>query len=87
MQHHECWGLPKPRSVKKEVFQSFAMTLSELILTLSSCTLLMALVAWFSYQWSKDDVASKDGYFLAGRNLGGLFIGGSLLLTNLSAEQ
>lgn len=63
------------------------MTPAELIFTLSSCALLMALVAWFSYQRSKGDVASKDGYFLAGRNLGGLFIGGSLLLTNLSAEQ
>ena len=30
---------------------------------------------------------TKDGYFLAGRNLGGIFIAGSLLLTNLSAEQ
>ncbi|NQY40794.1 MAG: solute:sodium symporter family transporter [Henriciella sp.] len=63
------------------------MTPVELTLTLSSCALLMAFVAWFSYQRAKDDVTSKDGYFLAGRNLGGLFIGGSLLLTNLSAEQ
>lgn len=63
------------------------MTTAELILTLSSCALLMALVAWFSFQRAKEDVSSKDGYFLAGRNLGGLFIGGSLLLTNLSAEQ
>ena len=47
----------------------------------------MAFVAWISYQRSKGEVSSKDGYFLAGRNLGGFFIGGSLLLTNLSAEQ
>jgi SSS family solute:Na+ symporter len=47
----------------------------------------MAFVAWVSYQRSKGEVQSTDGYFLAGRNLGGIFIAGSLLLTNLSAEQ
>lgn len=47
----------------------------------------MGLVAWISYQKTKGGVQSKDGYFLAGRNLGGIFIAGSLLLTNLSAEQ
>lgn len=47
----------------------------------------MGLVAWLSFLQTRDDVHSKDGYFLAGRNLGGLFIAGSLLLTNLSAEQ
>ncbi len=47
----------------------------------------MAFVAWVSYQRSKGETNSKDGYFLAGRNLGGIFIAGSLLLTNLSAEQ
>lgn len=63
------------------------MTTPELTLTLSSCVLIMAFVAWVSYQRSKGEVSSKDGYFLAGRDLGGFFIGGSLLLTNLSAEQ
>lgn len=47
----------------------------------------MALVAWVSYLRSRGETSSKDGYFLAGRNLGGVFIAGSLLLTNLSAEQ
>ena len=47
----------------------------------------MALVAWFSYQKTKGDVSTRDGYFLAGRGLTGVFIAGSLLLTNLSAEQ
>jgi len=32
-------------------------------------------------------VDDKDGYFLAGRGLTGVFIAGSMLLTNLSAEQ
>ena len=33
------------------------------------------------------DVESDEGYFLAGRSLTGVFIAGSLLLTNLSTEQ
>lgn len=47
----------------------------------------MALVAWISYRRTRGETSTQDGYFLAGRNLGGLFIAGSLLLTNLSAEQ
>ena len=47
----------------------------------------MALVAWISYLKTRGEVDSKDGYFLAGRGLSGVFIAGSLLLTNLSAEQ
>ncbi len=47
----------------------------------------MALVAYISYIRSRNDVDSKEGYFLAGRSLTGTFIAGSLLLTNLSAEQ
>ena len=47
----------------------------------------MALVAVISYLKTRGGVDSKDGYFLAGRGLSGLFIAGSLLLTNLSAEQ
>ena len=47
----------------------------------------MALVALISYRQSKHTSKSRDGYFLAGRNLSAVFIAGSLLLTNLSAEQ
>lgn len=47
----------------------------------------MALVAWISYRKTRGDVSTQDGYFLAGRGLGATFIAGSLLLTNLSAEQ
>ncbi len=47
----------------------------------------MALVAWVSYRKTRGEVDSKDGYFLAGRGLTGVFIAGSMLLTNLSAEQ
>lgn len=63
------------------------MTSGQLGLTLFSCIGFMALVAWISYIYTRGETNSKDGYFLAGRNLGGIFIAGSLLLTNLSAEQ
>ncbi len=63
------------------------MTDSNLLLTLGSCAVLMALVAWISYLKTRGSVSDRDGYFLAGRGLTGTFIAGSMLLTNLSAEQ
>ena len=47
----------------------------------------MGLVAWVSYQKTKGVADTKDGYFLAGRGLTGVFIAGSMVLTNLSAEH
>jgi len=61
--------------------------LDEIAFTLVSCLFFMGLVGWISYQKTKGSVADKDGYFLAGRGLTGVFIAGSMLLTNLSAEQ
>ncbi|RBP48574.1 solute:sodium symporter family transporter [Arenicella xantha] len=63
------------------------MQSNDLIFTLFSCVFFMALVGWISYQKTKGSVDDKDGYFLAGRGLTGTFIAGSMLLTNLSAEQ
>ena len=55
--------------------------------TLLSCLFFMALVAGFAYFKTRGAVDTQEGYFLAGRGLSGTFIAGSLLLTNLSAEQ
>ncbi|WP_338780002.1 solute:sodium symporter family transporter [Metabacillus sp. FJAT-52054] len=63
------------------------MSAGNLWFTLLTCALFMGAVAWISYKKSKNDVGDSDGYFLAGRGLNGTFIAGSLLLTNLSAEQ
>ncbi len=52
-----------------------------------SCAFFMGVVAWISYVKTRGEVATKDGYFLAGRGLTAVFIAGSMLLTNLSAEQ
>lgn len=48
-------------------------------------TLFVAVVAWYATR--KTDERSADGYYLGGRSLGAVTIAGSLLLTNLSAEQ
>lgn len=47
----------------------------------------MAIVAAVSWRMARGSSGSSEGYFLAGRGLSGIFIAGSLLLTNLSAEQ
>ncbi|KGX92341.1 AraC family transcriptional regulator [Pontibacillus halophilus JSM 076056 = DSM 19796] len=61
--------------------------MSGITYTLLTCVLFMGLVGFISYKKSKGSVNDSDGYFLAGRGLTGGFIAGSLLLTNLSAEQ
>lgn len=63
------------------------MSTYELILTLGSAAFFMALVAYVSYRLTRGKEQGVDEYFLAGRGLSGIFIAGSLLLTNLSAEQ
>ena len=60
----------------------------QMLWTLISFVGFTILVAVISYFKTKDDnQTSTEGYFLAGRGLPGIVIAGSLLLTNLSAEQ
>ena len=59
----------------------------EIAFTFLSCLGFMALVGTIAYFKTRGEVSTKEGYFLAGRGLTGTFIAGSLLLTNLSAEQ
>lgn len=59
----------------------FAWTLGSFIFF----TALVGLVSW--YITRKDNLSTNTGYFLAGRSLSGVVICGSLILTNLSAEQ
>jgi len=63
------------------------MAPNEIVITVLSCVFFMGLVAWISYLKTRGEVGTRDGYFLAGRGLGAVFIAGSMLLTNLSAEQ
>ncbi|MEE4152902.1 MAG: solute:sodium symporter family transporter [Erythrobacter sp.] len=63
------------------------MTAGDLVFTLASCVFFMGIVGLISWRKSRGVAATGEGYFLAGRGLGASFIAGSLLLTNLSAEQ
>lgn len=63
------------------------MSSYELAMTLGSALFFMLLVAWISYRQTRGTATTQAGYFLAGRGLSAVFIAGSLLLTNLSAEQ
>lgn len=55
------------------------------IITFVGFTVLVAVIAYFKTKG--DDQTTAEGYFLAGRGLPGIVIAGSLLLTNISAEQ
>ena len=55
------------------------------IISFIAFTGFVALISWYATR--KTDESSADGFYLAGRSLGALTIAGSLLLTNLSAEQ
>ncbi len=55
------------------------------LITFIGFTALVAIISYFKTKG--DDQTTAEGYFLAGRGLPGFVIAGSLLLTNLSAEQ
>ena len=48
-------------------------------------TLFVAIFSW--YKLRKENLSSKDGYFLGGRSLTGGVIAGSMILTNISTEH
>ena len=56
-----------------------------MLATFVGFTLLVALISYLKTKG--DDTSTKDGYFLAGRGLPGIVICGSLMMTNISAEQ
>ncbi len=58
------------------------------LLTVGSFLLFTGLVAGLTYYFTRGkNLATGEGYFLAGRSLTAGVIAGSLLLTNLSTEQ
>lgn len=59
-----------------------------MLITIISFLFVTGLVAYISWVKTRnDDLTSSKGYFLAGRGLGGLVIGCSMVLTSLSTEQ
>jgi SSS family solute:Na+ symporter len=58
------------------------------MITLSTFLFFTALVAFLTWRITRGQITNDaTDYFLAGRSLTGVFIAGSLLLTNLSTEQ
>lgn len=55
------------------------------LLTFVAFTVMVAVIS--SRLVTKDDQTTSNGYFLAGNGLSGIFIAGSMMLTNLSAEN
>jgi SSS family solute:Na+ symporter len=55
------------------------------VLTFVGFTLFVAFYSWFKLR--KENLQSKDGYFLGGRSLTGGVIAGSMILTNISTEH
>jgi len=55
------------------------------IISFLGFTAFVAAYAW--YKLRKENLASRDGYFLGGRSLSGIVIAGSMLLTNISTEH
>lgn len=57
-------------------------------MTIATFVFFTALVAALTWWFTRGTVLNtNEGYYLAGRSLTGIFIAGSLLLTNLSTEQ
>ncbi len=57
------------------------------MLTFLTCIAFMDFVARYSWSKTRGKISTSGGYFLVEIGLTGLFIGGSLLLTNISTEQ
>ena len=64
---------------------AFFSSLAWIIITFLFFTAMVAVVS--SLKTKEDNLETAEGYFLASRSLPGVVIAGSLLLTNLSAEQ
>lgn len=64
---------------------NFLNSLAFTAITFFGFTALVAIISWWKTRGDKLD--TQDGYYLAGRGLTGPIIAGSLLMTNLSAEQ
>lgn len=64
-----------------QFFNSIVFT----VISFVGFTALVAIISWWKTRG--DNLDTQDGYYLAGRGLTGAVIAGSLLMTNLSAEQ
>ena len=64
---------------------NFVNSMAFTAITFVAFTALVAIISWWKTRG--DNLDTQDGYYLGGRSLTGPVIAGSLLMTNLSAEQ
>ena len=64
---------------------NFVNSMAFTAITFVAFTALVAIISWWKTRG--DNLETQDGYYLGGRSLTGPVIAGSLLMTNLSAEQ
>ena len=64
---------------------NFVNSMAFTAITFVAFTALVAIISWWKTRG--DNLETHDGYYLGGRSLTGPVIAGSLLMTNLSAEQ
>ena len=64
---------------------NFLNSMTFTAITFVAFTALVAIISWWKTRG--DNLETQDGYYLGGRSLTGPVIAGSLLMTNLSAEQ
>ena len=77
--------IEKPPKESERNKMSFFSSMIWIALSFLFFTVMVAVISAWKTRDAKLDTA--EGYFLAGRGLPGIVIAGSLLLTNLSAEQ
>ena len=77
--------IEKPQKESERNKMSFFSSMIWIALSFLFFTVMVAVIS--AWKTRDDKLDTAEGYFLAGRGLPGIVIAGSLLLTNLSAEQ
>ena len=77
--------IEKPPKESERNKMSFFSSMIWIALSFLFFTVMVAVIS--AWKTRDDKLDTAEGYFLAGRGLPGIVIAGSLLLTNLSAEQ
>ena len=70
---------------RKEIKENIEMDLTITVVEFLLFTIFVAVLSW--YKTRDERLDTEEGYFVAGHSLPGIVIAGSLMMTNLSAEQ
>src|SRR5699024_77926 len=84
-QERSCAAARREKRKKGKLHMQFFNCMLFTALSFVGFTALVAIITWWKSRG--DNLDTQDGYYLAGHGLTGPVIAGSLLMTNLSAEQ